>query len=435
MRIKTSYLWALLIAAAIVGWMLSGRYLSSEGTATSETAAIETGAADTSAEAQSKSNDLPVQRLTISALEVVNQSIPMHVRASGVTRTSFEVSILARRDAFISAITAKEGSWVKKGDIIAELDKGTLEADIAASRADRQSAVSVYEDAKKRFSSDGTLAAQLNAAAVELAALKKTYDANLKLAQRGLQTELNLSNQRAQVTAAQTRLFELQSLSKEKELTSSYAAIKAVDARLAMLEEQLSFTTITAPQDGWIETIHVEQGEFVSNNKAIAHLLGLQKLVLDVPVPQVRVNDIRKGDVADISITGMGAFTGEVSKIASTANTSTRTFTIEVSIDNPEGTILSGMSAEASIIIGEIDAFEISPAHLNVNADGQLTAKIVDESGRVAIADVELIRTSGNSAFIAGLENGTIVLAAGQAFLASGEEVSYELEDTTGDNS
>ena len=425
MRIQTSYIWAFLIAAAIVGWMLSGSYFSTQETPIDAVADADTSGA----------KEQPIKRLTISAIEVANQSTPLQVRASGVTRTSFEVSILARRDAFVTAIAATEGSWVKKGDVILELDKGTLDADIAASYAERQSAMSIYEDAKKRFSADGTLAAQLNAAEAELDAIKKTYEANVKLAQRGLQTELNLSNQRAQMTSAQTRLFELQSLSKEKELTSSYAAIKAVDARLAMLEEQLSFTTITAPQDGWIEEIHVEQGEFIGNNKAVAHLLGLQKLVLDVPVPQVRVNDIRKGDIADISITGMGTFTGEVSKIASTANQSTRTFTIEVTIDNPDGTILAGMSAEASIIIGKVDAFEISPAHLNVNADGQLTAKIVDANGRVEIADVELIRTSGNSAFISGLADGTIVLSAGQAFLTAGEDVTYELEDAKGDNS
>ena len=66
-------------------------------------------------------------------------------------------------------------------------------------RAERQAANAAYNDAKKRFSSDGTLAAQLNAAEAELAAIKATYDSTVKLVERGLATELALSNQRAQV--------------------------------------------------------------------------------------------------------------------------------------------------------------------------------------------------------------------------------------------
>ena len=77
----------------------------------------------------------------------------------------------------------------------------------------------------------------------------------MKLVERGLATELALSNQRAQVKAAETRLFELQSLSQEKEISASYASLKAVDARIASLQEQLSFTSITAPQDGWLEAV------------------------------------------------------------------------------------------------------------------------------------------------------------------------------------
>ena len=414
MRFRSSYIWALLIAGGVTAWMLSGQV----GDQTVEAEALQAEAAQ---------GEAPVKQLVIKALEVTNIETPLQVRASGVTRTSFDVQIINRRRAFVAAIPAVEGSWVKKGDVLIELAKGTLEADIAAARADRQSALATYQDAKRRFSADGTLAAQLNAAEAELAAVQANFEAGVKLTQRGLQTELTLSNQRAQLTAAETRLFELQSLSEEKELSASYAMLKAVDARLAMLQEQLGFTTITAPQDGWVETIGVEIGEFAPENGAVAHLLGLQELVLDVPVPQARIRDITIGDTAEVEIIGHGMAQGRVSKIASTANSATRTFTVEVSLDNQDGALLAGMSAEASVTIDSVDAFKISPAHLNVDGNGQLTAKVVDSDSRVSTVTVELVRTSGNFAYISGLDDGAIVLAAGQAFLSEGEAVRYEL--------
>ncbi|MGC6517078.1 MAG: efflux RND transporter periplasmic adaptor subunit [Candidatus Puniceispirillaceae bacterium] len=419
MRFRTSYIWAFLIALTVFGWMASGQFSGSSSGNHTANAEADTG--------QDSTDEAAPKQLTIKALQVANRKTALQVRASGVTRSAFDVTIINRRQGFVKAIKAKEGGWVQQGDIIIELDKSTLEADIAAARADRQAASAAYNDAKKKFSADGTLAAQLNAAEQELAAIRKTYQATEKLVARGLQTQITLSNQRAQVTAAETRLFELQSLSEEKELSASYAALKAVDARIAALEEQLGFTTITAPQTGWLEAVFVEVGEFAGDNKAVAHIIGLQELVLDVPIPQARIRDVTLGDVADVQIIGGSAETGIVTKIASTANVATRTFTIEISLDNQDGKLLSGMSAEASVTIDEVDAFKISPAHLNVNEDGQLTAKIVDADNKVAIADVELVRTSGNSAYISGLEDDMIILAAGQAFLSKGEAVRYEL--------
>ena len=112
-----------------------------------------------------------------------------------------------------------------------------------------------------------------------------------------------------------------------------------------------------------------------------------------------------------------------------------RTFTVEVTLDNQDGALRAGMSAEASITIGSVDAFEISPAHLNVNEDGQLTAKIVSADDKVQTVAVELVRTSGNSAYISGLADDTIVLAAGQAFLSEGESVRYQLQEGDEGNS
>ena len=423
MRIRSSYIWALLIAGGVTAWMISGQFSNTPDNQASTASA----SAETAADTDDGSDTGSPKQLTIKALQVSNTLTPLQVRASGVTRTSFDLMLTNRRGAFVAAIPAQEGSWVKKGDVIIELAKGTLEADIAAARAERQAALASYEDAKKRFSANGTLAAQLTAATSELAAIKASYDANVKLAERGLQTQLSLSNQRAQLKAAETRLFELESLSEEKELSSFYAQLKGVDARIAGLEEQLSYTAVSAPQDGWLESVMVEVGEFAGENGRVAHLLGLQELVIDVPVPQARIADITLGDVAAVEIIGHGMTQGRVSKIASTANLATRTFTTEVTLDNQDGSLLAGMSAEASVTIDMVQAFEISPAHLNVDADGQLTAKIVSASNTVETVAVELVRTSGNSAFISGLDEGTIVLAAGQAFLSEGEAVRYEL--------
>ena len=178
---------------------------------------------------------------------------------------------------------------------------------------------------------------------------------------------------------------------------------------------------------GWLENLDVELGEFVSENRPLANILGLQILTLNIPIAQTNISKIDISDPVRINFVGSNTFQGRVGKIAAKANEATRTFDVEIELDNSEGTLRAGMTAEAEVIVGEVNAFKISPAHLNVQNDGQLTVKIVNSRNRVEILPVRLVRTSGNFAYISGLENGVLLLTAGQAFLSDGELVKYSI--------
>ena len=101
---RRSYLWALLIALAVIGWMASGQFSSEP-----ETTAI----AEQEAPAANTDGDV-VKKITINALVVNNTRTPLQVRASGVTRTSFDVKIVNRREAFVSSVISDEATWLKK---------------------------------------------------------------------------------------------------------------------------------------------------------------------------------------------------------------------------------------------------------------------------------------------------------------------------------
>ena len=80
----------------------------------------------------------------------------------------------------------------------------------------------------------------------------------------------------------------------------------------------------------------MEVGEYIGANNAVARLLGLQEIILDAPIPQSNVNDVTVGDMAEVEIIGGGVHSGRVSKISTIANEATRTFTVEISLNNNE---------------------------------------------------------------------------------------------------
>ena len=423
MKIRKSYISALIIAVLIIGWMYSDDVLgtSSSGETDQEKLAI----------LEVEENLTAAPELITQAFRVANELVPLQIRARGVTRTEFEIDVISRRQAFVLAQVALEGGWVDSGATLIELDKGTLEADVAAARAERTSRLAAYEDVKKRFRSGGAWEAQIAAATADLEAVRSNYESTKKLVDRGVKKPLAKLQQIALLKAAEMRLIELQNQSEELALSASYAQIKGVDARISQLLEQLKFTNVTASQSGWLEKYHVEVGQTIKENAPVARILGLKSLILDAPIPQTQISKIKIGDIVDLEIDGAGKRQGRVDKIATSANQATRTFNVEILLDNSDGNLRAGMSAGVRVIIDEVPAFKISPAHLNVDEEGLLSVKTVVSNGIVKIMPVMIAQTVGNAAYVSGLPDGTLILGMGQAFVSEGSKITYKIGEET----
>merc|ERR1711998_325015 len=122
MASKKSYILAGVVALGVTAWMLSDNIFGSAPTAEAE---IEI-AVDTAKK--------PPQFI-VSAVRVENQPITQVVRANGFSEAEFVVTVSAKTSGEIVKIGSKEGSDVKKGDVLVQLDSGTLPEQIRAARA------------------------------------------------------------------------------------------------------------------------------------------------------------------------------------------------------------------------------------------------------------------------------------------------------------
>ena len=423
MKIRKSYISALVIAVLIIGWMFSDDVFGPPS------------GIDTDQEKEAivdlQENLTSSAELITQAFRVKNKQVPLQIRARGVTRTGFEIDVISRRQAFVLAQVATEGDWIESGATLIELDKGTLDADIAAARAERKAGLAAYEDIKKRFSIGGAWEAQIAAATADLDAVRSNYESTKKLVDRGVKKPLAKLQQLALLKAAEMRLVELESQSEELELSSSYAQIKAIDARISKLLEQLKFTKIIASQGGWLEEFHIEVGQTIKENAPVARILGLKSLIIDAPIPQTQINKIKTGDLVDLAIDGAGKRQGRGNKIATSANQATRTFNVEIVLDNSDQTLRAGMSVGVRVTTDQVPAFKISPAHLNVDDTGFLSVKTVTTDGFVGVMPVKVAQTVGNAAYVSGLPDNTLILGMGQAFVSPGNKITYKVDEVT----
>lgn len=423
MKIKSSYLLAGLIALLVGLWMASGSFMKDTPAAINDSDQAE---ADSGA-------DMPKQAdvtssFTVSAVSVQNETINRTIRANGVSEAAFDVTVSSKIDGNIIRIPATEGSEIKQGDVLVVLDKGTLPEQIEAAKAELNAAEKSYDAAQKQ--SKGTLKEELAAARANLVVTEKRLSIANELAKENFTAPVELAQLKADYENARVQLAKIetaQNYRSELEVAQNMARVEAARASLAALETQLEDSTIRSPVSGLLETLHVEKGERMRRDAAAATILGMDTLSVIVAVPQNDIAQISVGDMVDVKIAGAGTNRGKVTKIASRSNQATRTFDVEVSVQNKDRKLRGGVTVEATIDVGTIAAFGLSPAHLSVSSDGSLFAKI-SVDGIVQKIDVNMVRSGGEKVFVSGLPDGAIVLTVGQAFVEAGDNVDVVLE-------
>ena len=312
------------------------------------------------------------QQFIVSAVLVKNEPIVKVVRANGFSEADFIVTVSGKASGEILEVSADEGSEVKKGDILVRLDQGTLPEQIRAARAN-------------------------------LDVAKKRQEVAARLAQENFSAPLE-----------------------QAERTADY---QNALVQLKLLQEQLADTVISAPVSGHLETVHVEAGERMRNDMPAATILGLDTLSVVVAVPQGEISSVSVGSDVQLLISGLER-QGKVTKIAAQSNTATRTFGVTINVPNHDRALRAGMSVEATINTGTSEAFGVSPAHLLVSENGQLTAKI-SRNNIVQLVPVDVVRTGSEIVYVSGLTDDMILLTVGQAFVSDGDSVTYSLAPTS----
>ena len=423
MIFRSSYFWAFTIFVLVLGWMFSDDLLNNftnQNSDNNDNSKIETSTAINSNETSNE--------LIILAKKVKNKFVQKTIRSNSVTYPEFEISIPSEVQGKIKKIFVKEGDFISKGSKILEIDRGTLNQKISAAKASLKAAEKSLDISNR--TSKGTLDIELQAAKADLKLAKQNLTIVEKLFKQNYASSLEVTQKLSQVENVQVRIAQLenkQNFNSELNVIKSEAEYENAKSILMELEEQSGNMIISSPSNGILEKLYLDEGERVSKNSTVAEILGMENIKLIAKISQAEVGQIKIKDDVKINFNN-NIFNGKVSKISSNANSSTRTFDVEIITKNIDFLIKGGMTAEIEIITDEIEAFQISPAHLSVNNDGTLNAKVV-ENGKVQFKKVSIIKSDEDVVNVLGLNDNDIILTKGQAFVQQGDNVQYKLED------
>lgn len=317
-------------------------------------------------EAPAAPDTQPVSTLRV---EVMQQYAEMHqgqVQAQGALLPWREVSLRARVAGVVARRLVNEGQRVATGDILLELDQEDLPAQLARSAA-------------------------------ELALRQSELEAAQRLEGRQLVSANELLRLRA--AAAQARAEE------------------------AALRQRLAHMRPVAPFDGVLNQIDAEPGDLLQVGGEFAQLVDDSRLRATAWVGQREVSQLAPGLPVRVILLDGSQLDGEVNFVASRASETTRSYRVEVTVDNPQRLRIAGASATLAIQLPKQLAHRFSPALLVLDEQGRMGVKYLDEQNRVQFGAVRLLSASTAEVWVAGLPSSLRLITLGAGFVNPGDEV------------
>ena len=215
----------------------------------------------------------------------------------------------------------------------------------------------------------------------------------------------------------------------EAQLQQAKALLEAAKAELTRARLDIDYMVIRAPFDGALQDRQVEVGDFVKLGDPVAAIVDDRTLIVSASIAEYEAHFVRKGGPGSANLATGQSVSGTIRYIAPVANEATRTFDVELEIDNVDGALRAGMTTELIIPAETIYAHKISPSLLTLDDEGNLGVKIVNESGMVEFHSADIAMSSSEGVWIAGLPYSATIITVGQGFVNEGIVVDAIPED------
>lgn len=294
---------------------------------------------------------------------------------------------------------------------------GTAEEQARFNLATANSALSAAE-AQLADLQNGPSAADLQAADAAIAAAAAQVDSasgNVLVAQANL----------ARAQSAYDRLLEGPT---SEEIAILEAQVQSAQTNLEIAQLRLDQARITAPIDSRVANVLIEQGELANPGAPALSLIDENAFHIEVSVDEIDIDQISEGQLVDITLDAIPdtVFEGKIMEIAPTSDTSgvgVVTYLVTINIDPEDIVLRPGMTANASVIVDQLDDVMIVPnwaVRLDRESGNAFVNRLRPDGTIEEVTIVIGLRNEQFSEVVSGLDVGdTVVVTDERAGLTS----------------
>lgn len=305
-------------------------------------------------------------RVTVVVLNSTARLVDASVSLRGQTEAARQVDVRAETGGLVISQPLRKGIFVDEAAVLCQIDPGTRPAQLAEAQA-------------------------------RLAEATISNTAASKLAEGGFASETRAVGAKATLQAAQ-------------------AAVEAAETEIARL-------TLTAPFPGLLESDSAELGSLMQAGSLCATIIQLDPIKLVAYLPETAVDSVKTGATAQARLSTGREVAGTVTFIARSADPNTRTFRVEVSVNNSDQAIRDGLTANISIAADGVPAHVIPGSALTLNDAGTMGLRTVDDTDHVTFYPVRILRDTPQGIVVTGLPEAARIITVGQEFVTEGVKV------------
>jgi HlyD family secretion protein len=140
-----------------------------------------------------------------------------------------------------------------------------------------------------------------------------------------------------------------------EEIAAAEADVLRSQARVQRLRDDVQKTLIHSPVSGFLIRRYTEVGQWVERGGAVAGIIDLSTVLVHVPIHEREIRHVKMGDAATVTLDALPdrTFAGRIKHITPQADVSSRTFPVEIEVDNtPDTAIKAGMFARVTLRTG-----------------------------------------------------------------------------------
>lgn len=304
-----------------------------------------------------------------NAVRVRTQSAEQVMRTivvNGKTAPARIVQLAAETDGRIEHIGAERGASLKRGNLIVRLDERDRSARLAQATATVKQRVVEY-DARERLKSESYVS--------------------------------------------------------EAQLQEAIALLETARAELVRAQLDLDYMMIRAPFAGALQARMVEIGDFVKRGDPIATYVDNRTIIVSANLSEFDARFVDVDDSAEARLATGETVHGRIRYVAPVADEATRTFVVELEVDNADGNLRAGGTAELRIPAEKVLAHRISPSLLTLDDAGNVGVKIINGRGEVEFIVADIALSSNEGVWLAGLPETATIITVGQGYVSSGAVV------------
>jgi HlyD family secretion protein len=369
--------------------------------------------------------------------KVETGSIAKSVVATGKVEPLSKVDIKSKASGLIKYLYVNAGDRVREGQLLIELDKETLEAQLKEAKAVLKSAESSFQEMEGQGKTlrAGLRKAQLEAENKDFEFLQAEYNRNRELFKQGLISKSDFDSIEQKMKAAEVTKKTLGAAVsvKEAEIEQNERTIEKVRASIAQsqaqyerAEENLKYASIRSPINGVVLSREVEVGDAVSSilqlgsNATLIMTLGdVQELYIKGKVDETDIGLVKLDQPVRVTVDAYKnrVFQGKVFRIApmGVEKDNVTRFEVRVSITSDLDLLKVNMSANAEIILEEHQNVLLIPESAMIyNEKRETFVEVPDPATRTGRRQVPIRKGLSNGArteLISGLKLGdTVVL-------------------------